>query len=247
MPPVDYDNVAPSYDRRYERNRYDGVCATIQDFVGGVSSTHILEVGCGTGHWLAELSNRGFRGILGLDVSAGMLRRARVAAPDARLIRAGAHQLPFADACLSRVFCVNALHHFADPQAFMRECHRVLQPDGGVLTIGLDPHAGGDRWWVYDFFPAALAADQRRYLSTVTIRDWLAATGFTKPATSVAEHIAGETPFDKAEAQGFFDRHATSQLMVIEDADYERGIDRLLAERPPLLSDVRLYATTAWR
>src|SRR5438552_8147991 len=31
---VDYDRVAPAYDTRYERNRYDGVQAVLQRFIG---------------------------------------------------------------------------------------------------------------------------------------------------------------------------------------------------------------------
>jgi ubiquinone/menaquinone biosynthesis C-methylase UbiE len=247
MKPVDYDRVASEYDSRYERNRYDGIRACLHSFVGAAHDRTIAEVGCGTGHWLADLSHPGFARLLGLDLSAGMLERAHAAAPRALLTRGTAEQLPWADACLDRVFCVNALHHFRNPQAFISEARRVLRSGGGLLTAGLDPHNGCDRWWIYDFFPAALDADRRRYPPTSLIRDWLRAAGFHEPVTEVAQHLPGEMTFEVAREKGFTDRRATSQLMVISDEDYDAGMKRLRAEQPVLRFDLRVYATMAAR
>ena len=186
MQPVNYDVVAPTYARRYERNRYAGVRAALRRFVDSAPGAAVAEVGCGTGHWLAELSASGGHSLVGLDRSPRMLERAHAAAPNARLVRGTADQLCWVDACLDRVFCVNALHHFPDQQAFLSECRRVLRPGGGLLTIGLDPLCGDDEWWVYDVFPAALRADRQRYASAATIRD-LALRGWL----SRARHRSG--------------------------------------------------------
>jgi ubiquinone/menaquinone biosynthesis C-methylase UbiE len=245
-PPVNYDGIAAAYDRRYERYAYEGVRATLRRFLENGRSS-ILEVGCGTGHWLADVANRGVDRLFGLDLSLPMLQHARAAAPTARLVRGAADRLPWAHDSFDRVFCVNALHHFADPQAFIRECHRVLRPGGSLLTIGFDPHVGGDQWWVYDVFPSALHADRLRYPSTDRIRDWLTMAGFREPATKVAEHIVLELPFEAARQQGFVERDATSQLMLISVDDYQAGIERLAREQPVLRTDLRLYATTAYR
>jgi SAM-dependent methyltransferase len=154
--------------------------------------------------------------------------------------------LPLADASIDRMFCINALHHFPKPASFVSECHRVLRPGGGLLTIGLDPHHGGDRWWVYDFFPGALRADRERYPSSSTIRAWLDAAGFGECTAEPAQRIPAAIPFEVALDQGFVDRHATSQLMVISDEDFEIGMNRLLRERPILRADLTVYASTAW-
>jgi ubiquinone/menaquinone biosynthesis C-methylase UbiE len=246
MKPVDYDVVAPEYNRRYERNRYDGIRDCLHRFVDVHASKRVAEVGCGTGHWLADLSESGRCRLAGLDLSAGMLRQARAAVPAARLVRGTADRLPWPGACFDRVFCVNALHHFRHQQAFIYECRRVLRSGGGLLTIGLDPHSSDDQWWVYDFFPAARQADLLRYPAAETIREWLAAAGFRESATHVAQHIPAEMSLDEARREGFIDRSATSQLMVISDDEYETGMRRLLEERPVLRADLRLYATTAW-
>jgi len=246
MQPVNYDVVAPAYDRRYEGNRYDGVRTVLQRFVEGAHAAAVAEVGCGTGHWLADLSDGGYSRLFGLDLSPGMLQLAHASAPNARLVRGAANQLPWADHSFDRVFCVNALHHFPDQQAFISECGRVLRCGGGLLTIGLDPHCGSDQWWVYEFFPAALHADRVRYPSTAMMRDWLSAAGFREPVTEVAQCIAMETPFESARQQGSIDRRATSQLIVISDDEYEAGMTYLLTEQPVLRANLRLYATTAW-
>jgi ubiquinone/menaquinone biosynthesis C-methylase UbiE len=246
MQAVNYDDVAPVYDLRYERNRYDGVRAVLRRFLDGTLGGAVAEVGCGTGHWLADLRAGGFGPLAGLDRSRRMLERAHAAAPNALLVQGTADQLPWVDASFDRIFCVNALHHFPDQPGFISECRRVLRSGGGLLTIGLDPHCGDDEWWVYDFFAAALRADRLRYASTRTIRDWLTAVGFREAATEVAEHIGAAISFEAARKRGFLDRRATSQLMVISDDDYEAGISRLLSEQPVLRSNMRLYVTTAW-
>jgi hypothetical protein len=53
--------------------------------------------------------------------------------------------------------------------------------------------------------------------------------------------------FDSAVARGLVGRSATSQLMVIGDAEWETGRRRLETERPVLRADLTLYASFAWR
>ena len=115
------------------------------------------------------------------------------------------------------------------------------------MTIGLDPHSGRDRWWVYDYFPTAILADRLRYLSADSICSHLTAAGFARVDTIVAQHLPACLAFYEAEAQGFLDRHSTSQLLVIGDAEWASGLARLRREKPLLHADLRLYATIGWR
>jgi SAM-dependent methyltransferase len=53
---------------------------------------------------------------------------------------------PFPDAVASEVYASHMLEHLADPLAFFREAHRVLQP-GGVMTLRF-PYGGHKAaWW----------------------------------------------------------------------------------------------------
>src|SRR5215471_3300787 len=155
MPSVrtaNYDAIASGYDRRYGLHEYAGVRDALDNFLeSGSSSAAVLDVGCGTGHWLAMATGR--RLAAGIEPSAEMIGRARAAAPQAHLVRGAAERLPWRNASFDRVYCVNALHHFRDRARFFAEARRVLRPGGGLLTIGKDPHTDRDVWWVYDYFP----------------------------------------------------------------------------------------------
>lgn len=239
---VDYDTVAPAFDRRYQHNSYAGIEQSLREFIGDIRHRAILEVGCGSGHWLKVLEDAA-DAVAGADLSHAMLRIAKAAAPQALVARATAERLPYKAAAFNRVFCVNALHHFSDKRAFIGECRRVLADRGAFLTTALDPHTGLDRWWVYDYFPASLEADLIRYPSTHQIREWLLDAGFATATTQMVHHIPAERPFDVALARGHLDRRSTSQLMVIGDGEWQAGIRRLHEERPILRSNLRLFAT----
>jgi len=237
---VDYDDIAESYDKRYDRNRYSDVRDALARFVG--DARDIVEVGCGTGHWLAELSG-GERRVVGIDPSWGMLRHAARNAARASLIRGAADALAIRSDVIDRVFCINAFHHFLDKPAFVAEARRVLRHAGMIMIVGLDPHAGIDQWWVYDYFPSTLPIDLARYASTPAIRAMLAGAGFSSIETTVAQHFPAAIPFDKALERGYLDRQSTSQLVVVPDDEYRAGMERLTAERPMIRADLRVYST----
>jgi SAM-dependent methyltransferase len=242
---VNYDLVAPAYDRRYANNRFDAVRATLRQFIGDTRAFDVLEIGCGTGHWLQAIAGSAAT-IAGLDPSSAMLAVARVATKQALLIRAEAEHIPWRERSVDRLFSINAMHHFHDKASFVREARRVLRPGGAVMTIGLDPHSGLDQWWVYDHFPSTLSADRARYSSAASIRALLEENGFVGCVTAVAQHVPAAVPFQRALEMGIVDRRATSQLMVIEDEEYEAGMERLRREQPVLRADLRLMATVGW-
>jgi ubiquinone/menaquinone biosynthesis C-methylase UbiE len=246
MRPVDYDTVAPAYDRRYERRLYEGIEATLRRFVAATPNADVLvEVGCGTAHWLAVLGDTVPRRV-GVDASAAMLATARGKDPGAKLVRAVAERLPLVDGGADRVTCINAIHHFADRPRFAAEARRILRAGGGVLIVGLDPHVAMGRWWIYETFPNARRLDCERYPSTADIRRFLTDAGFAGHETVVAQKIVAAVPFAEALQRGYLDRRSTSQLMVIDDAEYESGLQRLHATRPVLHADLALHATIAW-
>ncbi|MBI3491349.1 MAG: class I SAM-dependent methyltransferase [Acidobacteria bacterium] len=251
---ADYDSVADRFDRRYILYAYNGVRETLLDFIGAERPSAVLEVGCGTGHWLRAVAGTSPI-IAGMDPSFGMLSRARETTPGARLVRASAETLPWGDASFNRLFCINALHHFPDRQRFFAEARRVLRPGGGLLTIGKDPHAERDEWWVYDYFPETLAIDRARFAAVRTLRGELASAGFAWAESSEADRIESVTPVTDAFANGVVDRAYTSQLTVLTGEEFNAGIERLRAAEAEcagrggtfdLVTDFRLYATIGW-
>lgn len=96
-------------------------------------STRILDLGCGTGFFLAELEEK-HPGSIGLDISHEMLRVSEEYVPGARLVTADAEKLPFHPSVFDVVFCKGSLHHTRDHVGFLSNCREVLR-DGGRLIM----------------------------------------------------------------------------------------------------------------
>lgn len=249
---VDYDAVAEVYDRRYDRSDYGPVLQLLLSFVQG--SRHILEVGCGSGHWLQELAKQGYD-VVGLDPSSSMLRTGKRKSRQPSFVQAWAEAIPCRQALFGRVFCINAFHHFVDQRRFLTEAHRILHPGGGIMIVGLDPHTGLDCWWIYDYFPQVIEIDKKRYPSTGQIRSLMTAYGFVSASTVEALHMPLQMSARLALETGRLAKTTTSQLMVLTDDEYDEGIRHLMrnieineAQHKALTigADLHLYATTAW-
>ena len=93
----------------------------------------ILDLGCGTGFFLAELEEK-HPGSVGLDISHEMLKVSDQYVPGVRLVTGDAEKLPFEKACFDTVFCKGSLHHTRDHVGFLRNCQEVLD-EQGVLVM----------------------------------------------------------------------------------------------------------------
>ncbi|HSK90047.1 MAG TPA: class I SAM-dependent methyltransferase [Euzebyales bacterium] len=255
MDHVDYDAIAHDYDRRYEREDHTGVEQVLRAFAGDRGDHHVLDVACGTGYWLARLSGLGCTELAGIDASLHMLARAQARTSGCDLRHGRAEHLPWPDASFDRVYCINALHHFDDWSGSVAEARRVLRSGGGLLTIGLDPHVGSDRWSVYDCFEGALEADLLRYPPTTDIRSSMAAAGFERASSFVAMRTLQRMPARDALDGGHLDRSATSQLTLLSTEAYDSGITRIWQEiwaaeerggTFSVITDLSLYATVGW-
>jgi SAM-dependent methyltransferase len=252
---ANYDSIAAGYDRRYALHEYAGVKETLLKFIAGGTTPAgaVLEVGCGTGHWLAELSKPARPRLCGVEPSREMIVRARGVVPAAGLARACAESLPWRDATFDRVYCINALHHFGSRAAFFAEARRVLKPGGGLLTVGKDPHVERDSWWVYDYFPPTRDIDRERFARVRTLRGELTLAGFEWSESFECDRIEAVMPASEALATGVVDRAYTSQLTVLPDDEFEAGVARVRAAdaaaggQLQLVTDFYLFATIGWR
>lgn len=192
-----------------------------------LDAQRVLEVGCGTGRWLPELSVPG-RQVVGLDASFGMLHGAQGRGVPVGLAHGVAEWLPFPAASFDLIYTVNALHHFTDKQRFIREARRVLRPGGLIAVIGMRPADRAD-WYVYQYFEGAYETDLARYPSPGDLRGWLGAAGFAGMADrivyDIVENFEGRAVLDHP----FIERNATSQLVLLSDAAYEAGLRRIEA------------------
>ncbi|WP_291415888.1 class I SAM-dependent methyltransferase [Actinophytocola sp.] len=111
--------------------------------LGDVAGRDVLEVGCGSAPCARWLSAQGAR-VVGLDLSAGMLRYAAAANEatgiDVPLVRANAERLPFATGSFA-IACsaFGAVPFVADLDAVFREVARVLRPGGAWVFAVTHP------------------------------------------------------------------------------------------------------------
>jgi ubiquinone/menaquinone biosynthesis C-methylase UbiE len=225
---VDYDRLAPTYDARYAASKRSGTGEALRALVAARRAARVLEVGCGTGHWLRELSSL-VSFACGLDLSSGMLRQARVKALGLGLLRGRAAQLPLPGAAFDLVYCVNAIHHFGSPRTFVAEAARVLRPGGTLALIGMDPHGQRERWYVYRYFEGVYERDVARFPSWDTVMDWMAAEGFVGRECRIVERLGGDLIGRAVLDHPFLRKASCSQLALLSDEAYAAGLRRIEA------------------
>ncbi len=141
----------------------------------------ILDVGCSTGLFLAEMARHGWQA-LGIEPVAGA---ARTAAREygLRVIQATLAEADMAEGSLDVVTYWQVLEHTRSPRAELQRIHRLLKPGGLFLATvpnyeGFDRRVFGHHWQGYDC-PRHLFAFDRR-----TLAAYLSQTGFEYISTS---------------------------------------------------------------
>ena len=135
---------------QYAGNRYahPDVVSALQRTAELSRSSRVLEVGCGTGNYIAAL--RALTGCFcwGIDPSEAMLgyARKRPDTGDLTFSPGAAERLDFPDDSFHLVFSVDVIHHLADRDAFFREVARVLCTRGSLCTVTeSEPQLGRSR------------------------------------------------------------------------------------------------------
>jgi ubiquinone/menaquinone biosynthesis C-methylase UbiE len=136
----------------------------------------ILDVGCGTGYLLRQLAARvpAAAELAGIDAAPAMIETARAAARGDRLrFSAGvAERLPFAAETFDLVVTTTSFDHWADQQAGLAECARVLTPGGQLVLADLFSA------WLW---PTILLGRRDRARTKLRATRLLAAAGFRAP------------------------------------------------------------------
>ncbi len=175
----------------------------------------LLDAGCGSGSITIGLAEHvgGERGeVVGIDISPESIEAARTMAAERRATNAqfetaDVYALPFEDATFDAAFSHAMLQHLADPLAALREIRRVLKPNA---VIGLaDADLSGSL--LHPVTPPLqraldLTIELRRHDNGTPdagrrLREFLAATGFTRNAASVTAECIGSNEATAATAE----------------------------------------------
>jgi SAM-dependent methyltransferase len=225
---VDYDQIAAQYNRRYRANPLVNVELALAQLGRALKAERILEVGCGTGRWLQGLTKfLPEAQFFGLDASLGMLTKASVNETPPNLVQAKAAKPPFVSTKFDFIFCVNALHHFDDPTAFINQTSQLLRPGGLLAIIGQVPHDRRNRWYVYDFFEGTYENDLHRFPTWGTVVDWMIGAGFGQIHWEPVEWISDDKIGWAVLDDPFLQKKAISQLALLSDKAYAAGLGKI--------------------
>ncbi|MGA5406520.1 class I SAM-dependent DNA methyltransferase [Streptomyces lavendulocolor] len=199
--------------QRATRESYDAMAADYEDYVRGdldakpldramlaafaaavrsAGGGRIADIGCGTGRIAAHLTTLGLD-VLGIDLSPGMLERARAAYPDLRFQEGSMTDLDLGDGVLDGVVAWYSLIHIEPGHVpgVLARFHRVLAPGGHLL---LAFQVGDEPLRLTEAFGRTVALDFHRW-SPDRLAALLTEAGFAVEARLLREaHPTERTP-----------------------------------------------------
>jgi ubiquinone/menaquinone biosynthesis C-methylase UbiE len=135
-----YDSTS-FWDMRYHVKRKRSIMSILESLL------HVgtfLDVGCGSGEYLFEVSKFCDEPI-GLDISSTYLRRIKRTNKEFSLIQADAQALPLKDKCIDHVLCSETIEHLQNPEIAIYEISRVARigfiistPNYGLLRMAMN-------------------------------------------------------------------------------------------------------------
>ena len=189
----DYDSTSVSYN---DTRVPIGVPITLGYLAAtpiALSEQTVLDAGCGTGNYLAELRSR-IGKLHGLELNTGMQQVAKKRFADdpcMQVDQGSITELPFADETFDGIICNQVLHHldhgegedanaddFPNVRRFFHEAFRVLRPNGVVVinTSSHQQHREGF-WWAA-LIPAAIDRMLQRFPSIDRLESFALKAGF---------------------------------------------------------------------
>jgi phosphatidylethanolamine/phosphatidyl-N-methylethanolamine N-methyltransferase len=179
-----YARWAPVYDVVFGAVFDAGRRASIKaaEAACGPSGGRILEVGVGTGLSLPDYSRR--NRIVGLDISAPMLRKAHERVAEHKLSNIDmlavmdAERLALPDASFDVVVAQYVITAVPNPEGTLDEFVRVLKPGGEIVLVNhIGAEAGPRRWFELGFAPIARRLGWRPEFPFARLSTWAARNG----------------------------------------------------------------------
>ena len=228
---VAYDQVAATYNRRFEENDRRETARALLALAEDRKARQILEVGCGTGRWLAEFSTQreNAHSSYGLDFSRGMLQQAQTRKAGFFLVQGQAEHLPYPDNSFDLIYIVNAFHHFSDKLQFIQEAYRLLQPGGALAIVGFIPQFHRHKWFIYSYYEGTYETDLERFSTWGQVLDWMLTAGFKQAQLQPVDLISSSLTNRNVLKNNFMEKNSCSQLALLTDDAYQAGKQRIEA------------------
>jgi len=149
----------------------------------------VLDVGCSTGVFLAEMARHGHWELHGVEVNARAAEYARQRY-GLRIFTGQLAEAGYADEYFDVATLWHVLEHLPHPRSALSEIHRILKP-GGILVVQV-PNLGSLEARLFGRFWAGVDAPRHLYVfSQKTLSDLLRAAGFDEV---YVPHLSGGYP-----------------------------------------------------
>jgi ubiquinone/menaquinone biosynthesis C-methylase UbiE len=204
-----YDLVADEYARRiYDELQHKPIdCRLLDRFAESVRNAGVAcDLGCGPGHIARHLHRLGIR-VCGMDLSAGMVERARHLNPGIEFDQGDMRALPVQDNTWAGIAAFYAIVNLPpqDLVQALREMLRVLLPGGRLL---LSFHMGEDTSQIEDLWGLG-AGLEFHFFRGSTVASYLRSTGFEIEEIVEREPYAPEVEYQSRRAYIFAQKPRT--------------------------------------
>ncbi len=216
---INYDRLAAEYARH--RQVHPGVLMGLLNHGQVRVTSHVLEIGSGTGNYIAAIESAVGCRCWGAEPSEEMLAWARARARTIEWRTGRGEHLPFLADFFDLAFSVDVIHHVEDRAAYFGEACRVLKKGGRLCTVTDSDEIILQRRPLSVYFPETAAADLLRYPRVTELYRLMEQAGFDH---ITEEHVS--FPYERTDIEAFRDK-AYSVLHLISEDAFQRGIERM--------------------
>jgi len=216
---IEYDQIAREYARH--RKVHPEVLRCLVSHSGMAGHSRVLEVGCGTGNYIAALESAVGCSCWAIDPSEEMLASARGRSANVTFRSGRAEQLDFETGSFDLVFSVDVIHHVNDHAAYFQEVFRVLAPGGLVCTVTDSEWIIRHREPLAVYFPDTVEVDLRRYPRMTDLQAFMEGAGLD----GIKETLV-ELSYEVTDSSPYAGK-AFSALHLLSREAFEQGLERM--------------------
>jgi len=144
-----YDIIGKGYNNTRRADSY--ITGRLYELLYPQAGGRYLDIGCGTGNYLAALSKKGLS-LYGVDPSETMLDAARHKGTGAILLHTSAENIDLDDAFFDGCVAVLTFHHWVNRVGGLKEIKRLLKPGARMVLFSFTPEQV-QQYWLQHYFP----------------------------------------------------------------------------------------------
>lgn len=225
MGKIDYNEISRIYDSVREEQ-----IEIINCFLEGADiseNTAILDIGCGTGNYTNLIHRITKSRVYGMDMSEGMLEKAKEKNKNINFIIGSAEDIPLQDSHFDFVYMTDVIHHVPNIEKMFCEIYRILKK-GGKVCIATQSYNQIDLRYMTEFFPDTAAQDKGRYPDIEDIVKAACKNGLKHIKDQIisdgVEVELGQNYIELLEKKGY------SMLHLISEESYWEGLNKVKQE-----------------